>query len=205
MAFRVTLVVMAKAPLAGQAKTRLIPALGPRGAADLAEQMLMRTLVAARKADLGRVELCAEPAVSSPDWRGVALPAGLTYSAQGEGDLGARLARVSERLLARGEAVLLMGTDCVQMSAGLLRRAARALSGSDAVLYPTRDGGYALLGLQHFTPEIFQNMPWSTDQVSSLTLERLHKLGWRVTLGECLDDVDEPEDLARWHRRYEYE
>lgn len=196
---KVTLVVMAKAPLAGRAKTRLVPALGPQGAADLAGQMLTRTLEAAQASGVGRVELCAEPAVSAPDWQSVTLPAGLDYSAQGEGDLGERMARVSERLLARGEAVILMGTDCVQMRASLLRRAATALAETDAVLYPTRDGGYALLGLRRFTPTIFRDMPWSTDRVFSLTRERLSHLGWRVLVGDYLDDVDEPEDLALWY------
>lgn len=196
---KVTLVVMAKAPLAGRAKTRLIPALGPRGAADLAGQMLMRTLAAAQASGVGPVELCAEPAVSSADWQSVTLPGGLDYSTQGEGDLGERMAGVSKRLLARGEAVILMGTDCVQMSPALLRRAVAALNGSDAVVYPTRDGGYALLGLRRFTPDIFRDMPWSTDRVFSLTRERLHHLGWRVAVGECLDDVDQPEDLTLWY------
>jgi len=196
---KLTLVVMAKAPWPGRAKTRLIPALGPRGAADLAEQMLVRTLAAARASGVGRVELCAEPEPSSPAWRRVALPEGLAYSAQGDGDLGDRMAGVSARLLASGEAVMLMGTDCVQMSPELLRRAAKALAESDAVLYPTRDGGYALLGLRRFAPEIFAGMPWSTDRVFALTRDRLQRLGWRVHLGECLDDVDQPEDLALWY------
>lgn len=196
---QVTLVIMAKAPLAGFAKTRLIPALGAEGAADLAAQMLARTLTAAQTSGVGRVELCAEPDPFSSEWRSVTFPEGLDYSAQGEGDLGERMARVSARILARGEAVMLMGTDCVQMSPALLRQATSALAESDAVLYPTRDGGYALLGLRRFTPAIFRDMPWSTERVFALTRERLHHLGWQLALGDCLDDVDQPDDLALWY------
>lgn len=90
--------------------------------------MLTRTLAVAQAPGVGRVELCAEPAVSSPDWQSVTLPAALDYSAQGEGDLGERMARGSERLLARGEALILMGIDCVQMSPALLRQNGSRLS-----------------------------------------------------------------------------
>lgn len=189
------IIVFAKAPFAGLAKTRLIPALGAAGAATLAKQMLLHTLREALAANIGSVELCATPAIEDTAWRDVVLPAGIEISLQGDGDLGARLARASQRALTRGESVLLVGTDCVEMSADLLRGAARNLLDHDAVIHRTRDGGYALLGLNQFHALLFSNMAWSTDAVASATLSRIGQLGWSVHVGAMLHDVDEPQDI----------
>ena len=196
------IIIFAKAPLPGFAKTRLIPALGATGAAELAQQMLLSTLHAAVDARIGAIEVCVTPAIDHPAWRGIQFSAGIEISDQGEGDLGARLARASERALANAEPVVLIGTDCVEMSGGLLREAAQALQEHDAVIHCTADGGYALLGLRRFSPFLFSDMPWSTDAVSSTTLARVEQLGWSVHVGQTLHDVDEPEDLkylpAQW-------
>lgn len=188
-------IIFAKAPLPGFAKTRLIPALGQAGAAKLAQQMLFNTLHEAIAAEVGTVELCVTPSIYHPAWRGIQLPAGIEISGQGEGDLGARLALAAERALANTEPVLLIGTDCVEMSGDLLREAAQALQKHDAVIHCTADGGYALLGLRRFSPSLFSDMPWSTAAVSSTTLARIGQLGWPVHVGQMLHDVDEPQDL----------
>jgi rSAM/selenodomain-associated transferase 1 len=193
----VRIIVFAKAPQPGLAKTRLIPALGERGAAALARQMLLHTLAAALEAEVGAVELCVTPGFDEAAWRGILLPNGISISAQGEGDLGARLARAAQRANARGERVLLIGTDCVEMSAGLLQQAAQKLVDCDAVIHCTADGGYALLGLTRFNPFLFGDMPWSTDAVASVTVARLGQLGWSTHVAKMLHDVDEPQDLKR--------
>ena len=189
------IIIFAKAPLPGFAKTRLIPALGAKGAAELAQQMLFNTLREAIAAKIGAVELCVAPAIHDPAWRGIQLPAGIEISEQGEGDLGARLALAAERALDDAGPVLLIGTDCVEMSAGLLREAALALQTHDAVIYGTVDGGYALLGIKRFASFLFSDMPWSTDAVFGTTLARIEQLGWPVHVGQLLHDVDEPQDL----------
>ncbi|GAB4118529.1 MAG: hypothetical protein Fur0026_07870 [Sideroxydans sp.] len=191
----VRIIIFAKAPLAGFAKTRLIPALGADGAAALAKRMLLHTLHEAIKSKIGTVELCITPSLESSAWQSFALPLGIAISEQGEGDLGARLARASQRALAQGEPVLLAGTDCVELSAELLRDAAQQLLDHDAVMHCTTDGGYALLGLNKFSASLFVNMAWSTDAVASTTLSRIGQLGWSVHVGQMLHDVDEPQDL----------
>lgn len=188
-------VIFAKAPLPGFAKTRLIPALGAQQAADLARRMLLDTLREAMAANLGPVELCVTPAVGDPAWRGVALPEGMEISAQGEGDLGQRLARAAQRALGDSGQVLLIGTDCVEMSASLLREAAQALQTHEAVMHATADGGYALLGLRRYHPTLFGDIPWSSAAVAATTLARIERLGWTVHTGQVLHDVDEPQDL----------
>jgi rSAM/selenodomain-associated transferase 1 len=191
------IVVFAKAPVAGLAKTRLIPALGARGAAALAARMLAHTLEQALLASVGRVELCATPAPGAGAWQGVGVPAGVAWSAQGEGDLGARMARAAHRVTATGEAVLLIGTDCPALDAAWLRAAAEALRTADAVIGPTADGGYALLGLHCFDARVFADIAWSSAEVAGVTLERLDGLGWSVARLPVLHDIDEPRDL-RW-------
>ena len=191
------IIVFAKAPLAGFAKTRLIPVLGSAGAAKLARQMLHRTLNSAVAAAVGPVELCVTPEITSPAWLGVDITQGVEISAQGDGDLGARLARATQRALEHDDSVLLIGTDCVEMSAPLLREAGIALKRKDAVIYPAADGGYALLGLTEFHPSMFSNIPWSTASVAAETIARIGQLCWSLEVGPLLHDVDEPDDLER--------
>jgi rSAM/selenodomain-associated transferase 1 len=196
------IIIFAKAPQPGFAKTRLIPALGAEGAAELAKQMLFNTLREAVASGIGPVELCVTPEPDQAVWRELCLQAEIEISGQGEGDLGARLARASARALKNAEPILLIGSDCVEMSGDLLREAARALHQHDSTIYCTADGGYALLGLKRFDPLLFYDMPWSTDAVASLTIARIAQLGWSIRIGRTLHDVDEPADLvylpAKW-------
>lgn len=189
------IIIFAKAPLPGFAKTRLIPALGAEGAADLAKKMLFNTLCEVLAAETGMVELCVTPEISQAAWQGIQFPAGIEISDQGDGDLGARLARAAKRGLAHDESVLLIGTDCVEMNASLLRSAAAVLKYKDVVIHPATDGGYVLLGLGRFHPLIFEDMAWSTDTVAPETIGRIGQLGWSLEVGATLRDIDEPDDL----------
>jgi len=197
------IVIIAKAPIAGFAKTRLIPALGAEGAARLARRMLRHAVETALDAEVGPVELCVAPSPDHPLWKTLDLPGGLEWSEQGDGDLGARMARAAERTTAAGEAALLIGTDCPGLTARHLRTAAEGLADHDAALVPSVDGGYALLALRRFHPCLFTRMPWSTDAVAFETLCRIGRLGWSVKSARPLRDIDEPADLAwlptGWH------
>jgi len=191
------LVVFAKAPQAGAAKTRLIPALGAQGAAALAQRMLLHTLEQALAAHVGPVELCMSPSPDSPAWHGVALPAGLERSDQGTGDLGQRMARAVDRVTTTlAQPVLLMGTDCPALNCERMVQAARALAQHDGVLIPVADGGYVLIGLHAPCPSLFANMAWSTPVVAGETLRRLAALDLSVWTGPLLHDIDTSEDLV---------
>lgn len=192
----VRILIFAKAPAPGRAKTRLIPALGEAGAARLALRMFELALEQAQAAAIGPTELCMSPAPGAPDWAGIKIPAGIETSDQGEGDLGERMARAARRCIEHEEVVLLTGTDCPDLTATRLREAAARLADHDAVLYPAADGGYPLLGLRTFDASLFTNIPWSTASVAALTLERITALGWRTWVGDTLRDIDEPADLA---------
>jgi hypothetical protein len=193
------IIVFAKAPRPGLAKTRLIPALGAAGAAALAARMLAHTLDQALASGVGEVELCAAPAPWDATWDGIELPDGIARTAQGEGDLGERMARAAQRAGEEGEpcaGVLLIGTDCPALDAACLRQAANALREADAVIAPTADGGYALLGLRRFDASLFADIAWSTPTVAAATLARLDALGWSCTRLPLLHDIDEPADLV---------
>ncbi|MDO8319892.1 TIGR04282 family arsenosugar biosynthesis glycosyltransferase [Rhodoferax sp.] len=193
----VRLVIFAKAPLAGFAKTRLIPALGQQGAADLARRLLLQTLHEALNSQLGPVELCVTPSAADAVWQTLHLPKAVRLADQGEGDLGARMARAAERFIAAGESVLLLGTDCPQLDAVQLQQAALALQDTEAVLVPAFDGGYVLLGLNRFDSSVFSGIAWSTNRVMDETMGRLKQLEWRVKTRPALHDIDEPSDL-KW-------
>ena len=100
------IIIFAKAPQPGLAKTRLIPALGAERAAALARRMLDTTLERALGAQVGPVELRVTPAISDSAWRDIPIPDGVEISAQGEGDLGARLARATQSGLERNAALM---------------------------------------------------------------------------------------------------
>ena len=189
---RTRIVIFAKAPVPGKVKTRLIPALGEAGAARLAEEMLRETVTQAAATGLG-VELCASPNAAAAEWR-PHLPA-IDATPQGEGDLGARLARAAVRVIGAGENVLLIGTDCPGLTSRRLMAAAEALRTHDAVIHPAFDGGYALLGLTKYDRSIFNGIAWSSASVAAETIARVEALGWVLHVGEPLRDIDEPEDL----------
>ena len=189
------IVIFAKAPVPGKVKTRLIPALGAEGAAQLAAKMLHSTAREALESDVGSVELCADPDPPHRDWF-LQVPQDLIPTPQGRGDLGERLASAARRVIAGGEPALLIGTDCPLLDRHHLIAAADALERNDAVIHPTIDGGYALLGLARFHPSLFEGIAWSTPTVAAETIARIEALGWSLHIGETLRDVDVPADLA---------
>jgi uncharacterized protein len=193
---RCAVIVFAKAPQPGHAKTRLIAALGAEGAAALAERLLHAALAHALAADLGPVELCVTPDRRHPAFAAAAEDGRLALTDQGDGDLGQRMARALDRVLALHDHALLIGTDAPLLDAPYLRAAAVALTEADAVFGPAADGGYTLVGLRRPAPGLFTGMRWSHEQVMAQTRERLAALALRHIELPVLHDVDEPADLA---------
>ncbi len=200
----VRIIVFAKAPRAGFAKTRLIPALGADGAAALARRLLLHTLDEAMRADVCDIELCRTP-MNDPLWQTLPLPAGLHVTDQAGGDLGERLARAAHRSLEAGQPCILIGTDCPALNAGALRELALNLASHDAVLSPASDGGYVALGLRRFEPSVFTDMAWSTEVVARDTVSRLLQAGMCVHQVPALHDIDEPADLQHLPKHWTQE
>ncbi|MBM3530331.1 MAG: glycosyltransferase [Alphaproteobacteria bacterium] len=196
MAEPVAIAIMAKAPIPGAAKTRLIPALGAEGAAALASQFIERTCRIACEAAIGPVTLWCAPDETHPHFVAMKQRLDLALAVQPDGDLGARM----HAAVAANGLVLVIGTDCPALTADHLRQAADALRVHDAVAIPTEDGGYFLIGLRRPQPTLFSGMTWSVPGVMEETRSRLRalELSWREL--ETLWDVDTPEDLERMKR-----
>ncbi|MEO5845559.1 MAG: TIGR04282 family arsenosugar biosynthesis glycosyltransferase [Caldimonas sp.] len=191
-----TVIVMAKAPVPGFVKTRLIPTLGADGAAALADRLLHATVAQVIAADIGPVDLCCAPDPAHPAFARYLTSAAIDLSDQGEGDLGARMTRAFERSLRNGTCAVMIGTDAPALDAAMLARAALALSDVDAVFVPAFDGGYALIGLRRAAPSLFDEMPWSTPAVMERTRERLAAAGMTHIELPAVADIDEAADLV---------
>src|SRR5712664_3204663 len=191
-------IVLARAPQPGKAKTRLIPALGKAGAAALHRRLVLHCLRAAADARIGPVELWCTPDTSDPFFRECQRSLGVSLYAQGGGDLGARMQRAFESALARASRAILVGSDIPALSAQYLRDADQALGrGDDAAIGPAEDGGYVLIGLSRCDPELFRDIPWGGPEVLAETRRRLATLSWRSSELPVLWDVDRPGDLER--------
>lgn len=189
------IILFAKFPAQGMAKTRLQPALGIEGAAQMAHKLLLHSIEQAVATGF-TIELCVSPAPTDPCWQALNLPDSLQWSAQAEGDLGLRMLIASQQALARFEQVILIGTDCPSLTTIRIRQAAQQLEIQDSVMIPAFDGGYALFGFKQVAARLFNNIEWSTASVAKVTQQRLSELSWSVALLAPLPDIDEPEDLC---------
>ena len=195
-----TVMVFARAPIPGAVKTRLIPALGAAGAAQLAVHMLGHALQIAADARLGPVQLHGAPDAQHPVLRSAAAQADATCLAQAPGDLGQRMRLALAAALGVTPRALLYGTDCPALDAAMLREADAALvDGADCVLVPTADGGFALIGFRREAlaaiDAVFGAIAWGSPTVMSSTREQLLRAGLRWREVATLVDIDEPPDL----------
>jgi rSAM/selenodomain-associated transferase 2/rSAM/selenodomain-associated transferase 1 len=196
------LIIFTRYPVQGRVKTRLFPALGEEGAASLHKKMTEHTVEWAASLsdkDTGFLEIRFEGGNQDlmAEWLGVeweCIP-------QGEGDLGERMARAfEENFQKKIKKVVLVGTDCPQLTPFHVQAAFHALKNYDLVLTPTVDGGYSLIGLKQMIPELFVSLAWGTETVFQSTLERAKKAGLSVKCMKPLQDVDVPGDLSVWEK-----
>jgi rSAM/selenodomain-associated transferase 1 len=195
---RAALIVLAKAPEPGAVKTRLAPHIGASAAVALHTRLLERTLLTARQARCGPVELHGAPHARHPFFVACAQRFGVRLRPQSGGDVGRRMLRALESTLRRADYAVLVGSDCPDLTPADLRAALRALQdGQDAVVAPAEDGGYALIGVRRAAKLLFAGLPWSTSRVFGATRRRLARLGWRWTQLRTVWDVDRHEDVLR--------
>jgi rSAM/selenodomain-associated transferase 1 len=192
----VGIAVLAKAPLPGFAKTRLIATLGAEGAAALQARLIVRTVETACRAATGPVTLWVAPDATHQVFGALAARLPIDLEIQPDGDLGARMLAA---FTAAKDPTLVIGTDCPALTSAHLREAAETLrEGIDAVVIPAEDGGYVLIGSRRPQPALFADMTWSTADVMAETRARLARLGLTSRELATLWDLDRPEDLARW-------
>ncbi|MEA5600959.1 TIGR04282 family arsenosugar biosynthesis glycosyltransferase [Nostoc sp. UHCC 0252] len=198
------LIIFTRYPEPGKTKTRLIPALGTVGAANLQREMTEHTIFQVQ--ELQKViDITVEVRFSGgdlqlmQDWLG----SDLVYQSQGEGDLGSRMARsLFDAFQSGAENVIIIGTDCPGVNAQILTAAFEKLHAFDLVLGPAIDGGYYLIGLRQLIPELFVNIEWGTAQVFQKTVEIAQKLHLSYVNLLPLADVDRPEDLPIWEQAF---
>jgi rSAM/selenodomain-associated transferase 1 len=196
------LIIFTRYPEPGKVKTRLISALSAEGATNLHRQMTEHTLSQVR-------QFCRTLPVSTQvyfsggkqqdmrNWLG----SDLVYQSQGIGDLGSRMVQaLSDAFQENLDFVVIIGTDCPGLNADFLTRAFTLGLNHDLILGPALDGGYYLIGLRRFIPELFSGISWSTAEVLQQTVNIALKLGLSVAYLPPLGDVDRPEDLQIWEQ-----
>ena len=192
------ILVFAKAPVAGQVKTRLHTHLSPSACAELQRKLSLRILQSACESRLAPVELWCTPTTSHPFVRECVERFPIQLRLQRGSDLGKRMQHALNYSLRNYEQVVIIGTDCPLIDKAYLNSAFNALQrGRDVVIGPAEDGGYVLLGVQRFSKSLFDGISWGTNQVLKQTRAALQRLGWSWTELKPLWDVDRGDDLLR--------
>jgi hypothetical protein len=195
------LIVFTRYPEIGKVKTRLIPALGAEKATNLHCQMSEYTLTQVRKLR-SLVPISVEVHFDGGNgqqemqqWLG----SDLIYKPQSSGDLGSRIVHSLCGAFQDGCAhVVVIGTDCPGLNPELMKQAFHCLLSCDLVIGPAIDGGYYLIGLREFIPELFYGISWGTAEVLKQTIEIAKRLELSVVYLPSLADVDRLEDLSVW-------
>ncbi len=190
------IIVFAKAPVAGQCKTRLIPALGEQGAAELHAQLLHHTLRTSTDARLCPVELWCADNSDHPFIKACSEQYDVVVRQQQGNNLGERMHHAFQQILTDNTFAILIGSDCPTLGKQDLDDALLALhSGIDCTLNPAMDGGYVAIGLSRLDSTLFDNIHWGTASVYEETLQRLKTLDWWWKKLATHHDIDRPEDL----------
>lgn len=193
----IPVLVFTRAPRPGNTKRRLIPALGPEGAAELHRRMLHKTVTVALAAQLGPVQVWATPSIDDPALSALHEAFGVALHLQHGVDLGDRMLHAFRQSLLVHAAAIIVGSDCPEMEAADLRQAGAWLRDSyAAVLGPSRDGGYFLIATKLAQGELFRDIPWGEAGVLEATRVRLRSLRWPWAELPERSDVDRPADLV---------
>lgn len=117
---------------------------------------------------------------------------------QANGDLGDRIKAAFKKAFETNDQVIIIGSDCASLTTEIVNQGFKALKDHDYVLGPAMDGGYYLLGMKKYTPELFKDMPWSTEKVAEITKDRIKEKGKSCFLLPELSDIDFEEDWEKW-------
>lgn len=194
-----SLIVMAKAPVAGKVKTRMQPSLTPAQSAQLHQCLLehcLTTVAAATKvkAAIDGVELWA--AGEHTFWSEVEQRYSLPIYQQSGADLGQRMANAATDVFSRANRVVIIGSDCPFIDSLYLQQAFDALNSYDIVIGPATDGGYVLIGFNQLPSDVFNGIDWGSEKVLQQTIEKIDGLRLSLKLLKPLADIDRPEDLT---------
>ena len=189
------IVIFAREPVAGQVKTRLIPALGEQGATRLYCRLLDYAINNALNSRLAPVNICITPESNAAYFKQQSYADSVELSVQQGDDLGKRMQHALESALQTYEKVILIGTDCPFLKKSDLQQAISALQMHDMVFSPAADGGYVLVGARQTQLPVFNNIDWGTEQVMQQTRTALKTacLSWQEL--DMQHDIDVAADL----------
>jgi rSAM/selenodomain-associated transferase 1 len=199
------IILFTRYPVPGHCKTRLIPALGPVGATVIHHQMTRRILEQLSKlAAIHPYRLEIHHDSDHENQMRAWLGAHHHYQRQADGDIGFRMREAISSHQGQMRRLLLIGSDCPELSATILQDSFTALNTHDLVLGPAFDGGYYLIGVRDTSADLvcdnlFQDIPWGTDTVCATTLSLAERLQLRCHSLKRLHDIDTPADLKYLH------
>ncbi len=193
-----SLIIFTRYPEPGKTKTRMIPALGAAGAADLQRQLSEHTIDTAQTLQQSRpIEIAIHFAGGDRNLMLSWLGNNHSYYPQVSGDLGVKMNSAFHDAFERGkQRIVTIGIDCPDINPLILNQAFEALKNHDLVLGGAEDGGYYLIGLSKLVPELFFNINWGSDSVFTTTQKIAQQLALSIDYLPVLPDVDRPEDLA---------
>jgi len=196
----VAVAIICKTPRPGHSKTRLSPPLRPDECAGISACFigdLAATIAGVANDGAAAGYAVYTPAGTERELRAL-LPDGFGLVPQGDGNLGARLNKGITDLLAAGHTgAIIVNSDSPTLPRAILEAAVTAVRrGDHAVLSPALDGGYTLIGLSRPHPRLFADIPWSTERVYALTLERAAEIGLPVITLDAWYDVDDGASYA---------
>jgi uncharacterized protein len=189
------LMIFAKQPIVGRVKTRLQPEFTPEKAAEVATFLIRETVALAVSNWPDPIYLCATPDANHPLFRELAERHGVVLLDQGGGDLGSRMQRALAYGIERHGAAAVLGCDVPHCDWEILDEANTLLARGRAVLGPSADGGYYLIGVTEARRELFTDVPWGGPRVFDATLERAHAIGVEFSVLAAVRDVDTAADL----------
>ncbi len=192
------LIQFARAPQEGKVKTRMVPHLSAVEACALHCELTLWTCRQLLDSSLGAVELAVAGDTHHRLFEQCRAMGVSWVTEQCGADLGERMYHAMRRGLAHYASVILVGSDCPGIDPDYLRQAVTALHTAPIVIGPANDGGYVLLGARAITADIFQDMPWGSDQVYAKTCLALARAGLTWVALPYLTDIDRPEDLVVW-------
>ena len=192
-----SLIIFSRYPEAGKTKTRMIPALGAKGAADLQRRLSEHTLKQARKLRQFRsIDIVIYFAGGNINLMRQWLGNDVSYCVQAEGDLGVKMQSAMKDLFARKkQRVVIIGIDCPSINTAILETAFESLKNHDLVLGEAEDGGYYLIGLSKLVAEMFVGINWGSDRVFADSCAIARSLDLTTAYLPILRDLDRPEDL----------
>jgi rSAM/selenodomain-associated transferase 1 len=201
---RVLVVVMAKEPVPGQVKTRFAPEMTLEEAAGIYRCMVEDRINEVSRLDGTDLAIAFSPADARQAFSAIARPSFALFAQEGN-DLGERMRNIfTDNFIAGYHAVTIIGSDSPDLPRSTLQESFRLLMSerADAVFGPCYDGGYYLVSMRKPHPELFENIPWSTDQVLRATLARAGELGLKTELLSWWNDLDTFADLVDFYDRY---